>query len=131
MSKKLNKDGKFVERTPEEEVRFRQLKKSNYFADVGTPTSKKPKSKERFAKITDSQFGKWMQVKSYAGVRMFPVLAYQWFKHWDQPFQMSAANFAENGFSRTSQKRALAELERVGLISVERKPPRPPTITVL
>jgi hypothetical protein len=123
-------NGKLVDRTPEEEIALQRLReKAGYRDNVGY--SKKPKSKERFAKLYDSQFGKLMEVKTKEGVRMFPVLMYQWFKNWDRPFQMSTVNFAKNGFSRSAQKRALIELEKVGLISVKREPPKSPVITIL
>jgi hypothetical protein len=121
MSKKI-KNGKFVERTAEEQVELDRLK-AEYYANVGTwnSKSKRPKSEEHFAKITDSQFEKLMHIESGASVKIFIVLAYQSFKHWGKPFQMLTDNFAKNGFSRATLKRALVQLERAGLILVERK----------
>ena len=132
MSKKIV-NGKFVERTAEEEAELQRLRdsKAEQYANVGKPTSKKPKSKEAFAKITASQFEKLMRIESSASVKIFIVLAYQSFKHWDKPFQLSTDNLAKNGFSRTTQWRALTQLEKVGLISVERRHRGPPIITVL
>ena len=131
MSKK-NRNGKFVERTAEEQAELDRLK-AEYYANVSTRNSKskRPKSKEHFAKITDSQFEKLMRIESSASVKIFIVLAYQSFKHWDKPFQLSTDNFAKNGFSRTTQWRALTQLEKVSLISVERRHRGPPIITVL
>jgi hypothetical protein len=64
-------------------------------------------------------------------VKIFIVLVYQAFKQWDKPFQMSTGDFAKHGFSRSTQKRALTQLEMAGLISVKRQPPASPIITVL
>ncbi|SRR6266478_1619342 len=129
MSKKI-KNGKFVERTVEEQVEFDRLK-AEYYANVSPSNSKPKKSKEVFAKITDSQFEKIIHIESGASVKIFIALVYQAFKHWDKPFQLSTDNFAKNGFSRTTQWRALTQLEKVGLISVERRHRGPPIITVL
>jgi len=62
---------------------------------------------------------------------MFIALIYQSFKQWDKPFQISTDSFAKNGFSPATQRRALTQLEKVGLISVGRKHRDQPTITVL
>ncbi len=130
MSKTI-RNGKLVERTPEEQIEFDRLK-AEYYANVDAPNSRKrPKSKEHFAKITDIRFEKLMHIESGASIKIFIVLAYQSFKHWDRPFQISTDDFVKNGFSCATQKRALIQLERVGLISVKRRPPRPPVITVL
>ncbi|SRR5216684_7645927 len=131
MSKKI-RNGKFVERTAEEQVELDRLK-AEYYANVGMQNSKskRPKSEEHFAKITDSQFEKLMCIKSSASVKIFVVLAYQSFKHWGKPFQMSTDNFTKNGFSQATQRRALVQLEMAGLILVERKHRSPPVITVL
>jgi hypothetical protein len=131
MSKKIQ-NGKFVERTAEDESRFQRLK-AEYYGKVGGPSNSKPKrSKEAFAKITASQFEKLMHIKSGVSARLFIALTYQAFKHWGKPFQMLPDNFVKNGFSLTTQWRALTELEKVGLISVERRPrQQPPIVTVL
>jgi len=119
-------------RTAAEQLEFEQLK-VGYYSDVGPPNSKskRPKTKEAFAKITASQCKKLVHVESGASVKIFIVLAYHSFKHWDKPFQLSTDNLAKNGFSRTTQWRALTQLEKVGLISVERRHRGPPIITVL
>jgi hypothetical protein len=130
MSKKI-KNGKFVERTPEEQAELDRLK-AEYYANGGA--SKKPKKTKitgAFAPVTDAQFEKLMPIKSCASVKLFIVLVYQAFKHWRKPFQMLPDNFAKNGFSRATQKRALVQLEVAGLILVERRHRGPPVITVL
>jgi len=131
MSKKIV-NGKLVNRTLEEEADLQRRKeKAGYYADVN-PKSKRPKSKEMFSMITASQFEKLIPIKSAATVKLFIVLAYQSFKCWDKPFQLLTDNFAKNGFHRATQWRALAQLEKVGLIRVEWKPRKePPIITVL
>jgi hypothetical protein len=130
MSKKIV-NGKFVTRTAEEEVEFQRLK-AEYYTNANVTNPKPKRSKEAFTKITASQFEKLMLIKSNASVKLFIVLTYQAFKHWGKPFQMSVEDFAKNGFHRTTQWRALAQLERVGLISVDWKPRSgPPVITVL
>jgi len=129
MSKKIV-NGKFVERTPEGQAELDRLKAERY-ANVDTSNSKPKRSKEAFAKITASQFEKLMHVKSSASVKMFVVLAYQSFKNWGKPFQLSTDNFTKNGFSPATQWRTLIQLEKVGLISVQRKHRNRPVITML
>ena len=57
-------------------------------------------------------------------------LLHQHWKSSSQPFLLPNGMLAMEGVTRFAKWRALAELERLGLISVEKRPDRSPKITV-
>ena len=58
-------------------------------------------------------------------------LLYQHWKKRGEPFTLANGMLAKDGVSRWQKWRALKELERLGLIRVERRPRKSPLITVV
>ncbi len=99
--------------------------------------SKIPRSTERFIKITISQIIKLVDLEFDPTTFIFFVVMVEATRHWGKPFVFPAEQLRlhgganERGISLSAQYRALARLEKVGLISVQRQPPKPPIITVV
>ena len=99
--------------------------------------SKIPRSSERFIKITVSQIIKLSDLKFNPITFIFFVVMLEATRHWGKPFIFPTEKIrlyggaGERGISLSAQYRALARLEKAGLISVQRQPPKPPVITVL
>jgi hypothetical protein len=77
----------------------------------------------------------WMeQLASVTHVSMYRLALHLLYQHWktgDGPIKLSNVSLAKVGVSRREKWRALAELESLGLIRVERRPRRSPLVTVL
>jgi hypothetical protein len=126
------KDGKFVERTPEEERR-----RTEFFAKAAEETSPKrmPKARqEPFIQISMKQLDKLMHhrtnSKDYVGI--FFVLCFESFRHHGRAFILPSDKLAEiGGFSLRTQQRAITYLEKAGLILVERVNRKSPVIRLV
>jgi hypothetical protein len=127
-------DGKFVERTPEEQAALVQ-KRVTYYAAANQASSadgKMPRSKELFIRLTVSQADRLLRLNPPAFVTIFLLLALESFKAHGQPFPWPAATLRKWGFSRWIQWQVMGRLEEVGLISTKRvSPKKPPKVTVL
>ncbi len=132
MSKKI-RNGKFVERTAEEEIEFQRLK-VEYYANVEKTTPKfkrRPKIEGNFVPLKLEQIDRWNNASKLSKeTGIFFILLYENYLR-NAPFRLPADKLIKGGFSRTTQKRVLAKLEKAGLISVLRRHKGPPTITVL
>ena len=90
-----------------------------------------PKFKEWFAPITVSRFERLNDL-SVACWRLFTILFYENIDSRGKPFALpDYTPDAFGGMSRSSIHRALLRLEACGLISIRRRPSKPPLITVL
>ena len=124
--------GRLIRRTEEEQAELDQLRAEH----CGNPEERSAGSgavrmKEKFIMIAESQALKLRQTESFGCVMIFLILQYQKFRHRGKPFLMPIEPLVEDGFSRTTQWRAIVRLEKIGLISVERRHRQRPSITVL
>jgi hypothetical protein len=89
------------------------------------------KRREHFVKMP------WTWIEQLAKARYlatYRVALHVLYRHWKgggRPFTLSNGMVAMEGVSRWAKWRGLAELERFGLIAVERRKRRSPRITVL
>lgn len=129
-------DGKFVERTPEEQVAH-ERKQAAYYGATELSTTKAakagmPKSKELFVRITMSQANRLLKLKPPAYVTIFLLLALESFKAHGQPFLWPADTLHKLGFGRWTQWQVMGKLVQAGLISARRvSPKKPPKVTIL
>jgi len=63
--------------------------------------------------------------------RLALLLLYEYWRNGGRPIKLSNAKLANNGLTRKSKWRALLELERFGLVKVERRPRKSPLITLI
>jgi hypothetical protein len=134
MSKKIV-NGKFVERTPEEEVELQRLRdsKAEHYANVGKANQlkKRPKIGESFValpwRLADKLNNAGLLTRA-SGV--FLILLDKKYRH-QGPFQLPVKDLDRLNIDRSAQTKAIATLEELGFISVVRKHKHPPTITVL
>jgi hypothetical protein len=124
------KNGKFVERTPEEEKRL-----AEYFAAADKPASKSntPKLTEPFIRLSMRQLDRLIPHLSKSPVvTIFLILCHESFRHRGATFIFPSDKLAEfGGFSPWTQRRAITFLEEMGLIAVQRVCRKPPLIRVL
>jgi hypothetical protein len=76
----------------------------------------------------------WDQLQTAKRASTLKVALYLLFQHWKgnkRPVRLSNIALTEAAVSRWQKWRALAELERLKLIRVERRPRKSPVITVL
>jgi hypothetical protein len=124
--------GKLIRRTEKEQAELDQLKAERYGSpEEGSAGIGGVRMKEKFIMIAESQALKLRQIGSFGCAMIFLILLYQKFCHRGKPFLMPIEPLVEEGFSRTTQWRAIARLEKHGLISVKRRHRQPPSITVL
>lgn len=114
--------GKLVARTAEEHAKLLGLRKTASPNKVGKGT----RSKEPFIMISLAQQQKLGALVSPC-MRLFLALMWERFRHWGQAFPLPTGKV----LAPQAQRRALMRLEAIGLISVQRRPPKPPLITVL
>jgi hypothetical protein len=123
------RNGKFVKRTAEQQRRY-----DNYFASAaeGKKPQRTPKRKEPFIQITLKQLDRLMQTRSVDCVWIFFILCHENFRHHGAAFIVPSDQITEiTGFSLWTQRRAIAFLEKIGLIIVQRVNRKPPVIRVL
>lgn len=121
------KNGKFVERTAEEAQRLEA-----YFAETAKP-KRVEKSGERFIRVTMRQLDKLIpKLSKSPEVSIFFVLCHEDFRHRGGAFEWPAEKLQRiAGLSTRTQQRAIVYLETAGLISVQRRHRKPPTVQVL
>jgi hypothetical protein len=95
-----------------------------------------PRSTERFIKVTVSQIIRLADMGFDPTTFIYFVVKLEATRHWGKPFIFPVEQLRLHGetngrgISLSTQYRALARLEKIGLISVQRHPPNPPVITV-
>jgi hypothetical protein len=75
----------------------------------------------------------WFEPMKDAHRKTFLVVLHLLYLHWrgkGEPIKLTNGMLEENGVSRQAKRRALAYLERRGLITVERRPKRSPIVTI-
>jgi hypothetical protein len=116
-------DGKLVARTAEEHAKLVELRKA---ASHNKP-AKAARSKESFIMISQTQQERLDALGLSPCIRLFMVLLWERFRHRGRTFHLPTGKV----LNAQAQRRALSQLEAGGLISVQRRPPKPPLITVL
>jgi hypothetical protein len=115
--------GKLVARTALEHAKLVELRKA--------ASSKKPgkaaRSKKPFIMISRTQQEKLDALGSAPCMRLFMALLWEDFRHRGRAFPLLTGKVLDP----QAQRRALSRLEAGGLISVQRRRPKPPLITVL
>jgi hypothetical protein len=96
-----------------------------------TGGGKMPRSKEPFIRITVSQAQRLQMLKPPPYITILQVILFESFRHHGHPFLLPADALVGSGFSRWAQWRAIVQLEKVGLISVDRSNLKQPKVTVL
>jgi hypothetical protein len=130
-------NGKFVERTPEEQAELERKRAAHLAASGQGPSAKVvpariPKSKETFIRVTLSQADRLLQLKLPTEVATYLLLSLERFHFRGQSFVWPAHTLATKfGFDRWAQRRAMIKLVQAGLISIERVPSKPPRVTIL
>jgi hypothetical protein len=93
---------------------------------------KLPRSTGRFIMLHESQVPALFQLNSAACWALFTILLRESFRHGDKTFILPINKLAaEKTLSRANLRRALRQLEANGLISVWKRPPKPPLIRIL
>jgi hypothetical protein len=119
--------GKLVERTAEELARLERLKAKQAKPAKG----RMPRAEGRFVITTATQAAKLIGLEHVCWP-LFTILSFENFRHRGAAFALPTSKLNTlKGLSPRNLRRALIQLERCGLISVVRNPPRPPLITVL
>ena len=99
--------------------------------EAPAPTPKRVRrSVDWFVKLHDPQLEKLLGLDAVC-CPLFLILAREGFRHRGKPFCLPTKGLITiKGLRRSNLYRALGQLERCGLIAVQRNPPRPPVITV-
>ena len=85
------------------------------------------KRREHFVRVP----WKWVeQLEDARYIATYRVALHVLYQHWKNRGAFTLSNSAIKGVSRHAKWRALAELELLGLISIERRPRRSPRITI-
>jgi hypothetical protein len=129
-------NGKLVRRTETERAAAAKLwDEFDKKEAAGKAKSRIPRSTERFIKVTVSQIIKLADMGFNPTAFIFFVVMLEATRHWGKPFAFPVEKIrlyggsGERGISLRAQYRVLAQLEKVGLVSVRRQPPKPPVIT--
>jgi hypothetical protein len=115
--------GKLVAHTAEEHAKLVELRNAASHNKPG----KAARSKESFIMITQAQQERLDALGLSPCMRLFMALLWEHFRHRGRAFPLLTGKVLEP----QAQRRALSRLEAGGLISVQRRPPKPPRITVL
>ena len=131
-------NGKLVRRTEAERAKVAKMwDEFDKKTAADKAKSRIPRSTERYVKITVSQLVKLSDLKVDQTTFIFFVMMFEATRHWGKPFIFPAEALRkhggsdERGISLRTQRWVLTRLEKIGLISVQRQPPKPPVITVL
>jgi hypothetical protein len=115
--------GKLVARTAEEHARLVEMRKP---ASPIKP-NRAARSKDSFIMISQAQQERLNTLGLSPCMRLFMALLWEDFRHRGRAFPLPAGKVLDP----QAQRRALSRLEAGGLISVQRRPPKPPLITIL
>jgi uncharacterized protein YhjY with autotransporter beta-barrel domain len=111
-------DGKLVARTAEDHANLLELRKA---ASHNKP-DKAARSKKSFIIISQAQQERLDALGLSPCMRLFMALLREDFRHWGRAFPLPTGKVLDP----QAQRRALSRLEAGGLISVQRRPPKPP-----
>jgi hypothetical protein len=89
------------------------------------------KWKRQFIIFSWAWLARLKTTKSGAACRLALFLTYEHWRTGGRTIRLTNAALVEVGVSRRTKGPALAELERIGLIKVERRPRKSPLVTIL
>ncbi len=92
---------------------------------------KTQKRRQGFVKVPGLWVERLVEARYVATYRVALHVLHRHWKSSGKPFTLSNGAIAMEGVTRFRKWRALAELEQLGLISIERRPSRSPRITIL
>lgn len=95
--------------------------------EIDLPPSAKRRRREPFAQITATQTARLRSIENATTIKIFLDLLFMSFQSHGRPFALPSAPDAT---SRNKRHRALGELERCALISVQRNRGRPALIAI-
>jgi len=96
------------------------------------PAAAKPRRQNReFVRLTREQFDRLTKAKRPSTERVFLHLLFLTWRSPDKPVVLANTGLVAKGIDRHAKRRALLELEALGLIRVERRYRKSPIITVL
>ena len=96
------------------------------------PTVAKPRRQTReFVRVTREQFDRLTKAKCFGAERVFLHLLFLTWRSPNKPVVLANMELARKGIDRHAKRRALLELEALGLIRVEWRPKKSPIVTVL
>jgi hypothetical protein len=87
--------------------------------------------KQQFIKVPLAWFDRFGVINSAATLKVALHLLQLHFRDRGRPARLGNLALRLSGVSRAKKRRALVELERLGLISVERRPRKSPIVTVI
>jgi hypothetical protein len=100
--------------------------------EVETEASRRAKARrqQRFVRVPLV----WIdRLRTSSRAVTYKVALHLLFEHWrkgGRPVKLANAKLAEAGVNRASKWRALGELERLGLIAIERRPRKSPLVSL-
>jgi hypothetical protein len=97
---------------------------------VPKPSASRPK-KKYFVRVPGSWVHRLQPVKRVVTYQLALFLLYEHWRSGGCPIRLTGTVAAKLGISRDGKKRALTELERLGLVMVERHPRKAPLVTPL
>jgi hypothetical protein len=89
------------------------------------------KRRQHFVMVPGIWIERLAKARHIASYRVALHLLYQHWKNTGKPILLPNGMLAREGVTRRQKWEALRELERLGLIAVERRPRRAPLVTVL
>jgi len=96
------------------------------------PAVAKPRRRSReFVMVSREQFNRLSKAKHFAAERVFLHLLFLTWREPGKPVRLANAELAAKGVNRHAKRRALLELEALGLIRVEWRHKKSPMVTVL
>jgi hypothetical protein len=113
---------------PHAEVKRHRLT-PEMLADLAVAPQKILKRRQQFVKVPWGWIDRLATTSSANTYRVALHLLYQHWRNGSRPFLLPNGLLATEGVTRHAKWRALHELERLGLISVEKRPKRSPKIT--
>jgi len=99
-------------------------------ADLAVVPQKIPKRRQQFVMVPWRWIDRLATTSSANTYRVALHLLHQHWKNNGRPFLLPNRLLGMEGVTRHSKWRALTKLERLGLISVEKRPDRSPRVTV-
>jgi hypothetical protein len=119
------------ERKPVEVVSFLERFKSKRAGDAATPKQQRRKTREPFALVPLAWAIKAAEAtRSPETLVLIEIIFLAW-KAKGEPFPLPSARLRGLGVSQKIKRRVLRDLERAGLIAVERPPRCAPVVTLI
>jgi hypothetical protein len=99
--------------------------------DLGIPAKPRGRKNRDFVMITRTQFNRLGTVRAAATLKVFLLIQFLVFRSHTKSIRLANVTLSEHNISRGQKRRALADLETLGLIRVTRCRHRSPEIIIL